>query len=245
MLLSLLTAVLLQLADPAAVVVPGLKSDQLETGHLALLNEVLLTELQKLEPGVRVFGPSDLNDMIGFEKLKDAAGCDDVSCVRDLAGALGAKRIVVGRIGALGDRMAVTLKLIHIDEARVAQRSQGSYALAQPNEFALLAQRLLVDLGFGKRGPAATANKGPLTPPPPRPPPTLATARMQVEEKPYVLPWVIMGASVLLVIASVVVDTVPASADNGRFDALDVVPIAGYTVGAAGVIWAWQLWASQ
>ena len=50
--------------------------------------------------------------MLGLDKMKQAVGCDDVSCAAEIGGALGINYMVAGTAGKLGSRIVFSLKLI-------------------------------------------------------------------------------------------------------------------------------------
>jgi hypothetical protein len=70
-----------------------------------------------------VIGPSDLEALLGLERLKDAVGCDDVSCFSELGGALGAEKLASLQVALLGDEWLVTSKLIDTRTLVVEARS--------------------------------------------------------------------------------------------------------------------------
>ncbi|MEE8409795.1 MAG: hypothetical protein V3T05_09335, partial [Myxococcota bacterium] len=51
-----------------------------------IMDEVLLTELQRA--GFEAIGPDDINALVGFERVKDAVGCDDATCIAEIGNAL-------------------------------------------------------------------------------------------------------------------------------------------------------------
>ncbi len=53
---------------------------------------------------------ADLNTLLAAERLKDLVGCDEVACTTDVAGAVGADRILTGRLARLGDEYLLTLR---------------------------------------------------------------------------------------------------------------------------------------
>lgn len=87
-----------------------------------LLNELILSELQQ-SGTFEVVGETDLQSMLEVEKQQQLTGCEtDVSCLAQVAGALGAEHLVFGSVGALGDQFLLNLKLIDASQARVDAR---------------------------------------------------------------------------------------------------------------------------
>ena len=63
---------------------------------------------------------------MGLEKLRDAVGCDDVSCATEIGGAAGSDLLLTGTIGKLGSRLTVGLTLIDVVGATVHARAHQS-----------------------------------------------------------------------------------------------------------------------
>ena len=85
------------------------------------LTEILTTEIDAI--GLyRVIAGNDIEAMIGFEEQKDLLGCDEISCIAEIGGALGVSRIVVTQIGKVGKTFVVNMKLINTDKTQVEGR---------------------------------------------------------------------------------------------------------------------------
>lgn len=77
------------------------------------LSDILSLAVRRAAPSATVIGQSEVSAMIAVEKQRDVLGCnDDVSCLAQIGGALGADRLVIGNIGKVGDVHLLTLKLI-------------------------------------------------------------------------------------------------------------------------------------
>jgi hypothetical protein len=50
--------------------------------------------------GFEVVSGRDVQAMLGFERARELAGCDDLACFAEIGGALGAQRILVSSVGA-------------------------------------------------------------------------------------------------------------------------------------------------
>src|SRR5512140_3551926 len=67
-----------------------------------LLSEVALTEASRVA-GLEVIGKSDIAGIVGFEKQKAMLGCgEELPCIGEIAGALGADYLLLGSLGRLG-----------------------------------------------------------------------------------------------------------------------------------------------
>lgn len=86
-----------------------------------IMDELLLTELQ--QSGFEAIGPEDINAMVGFEKVKDAVGCDDAGCIAELGNALGVDYLVAGNVASLNKATVVTLKIIDVRNTKVLARA--------------------------------------------------------------------------------------------------------------------------
>lgn len=86
-----------------------------------VIDEFVLSELQGV--GFEAIGNDDISVMLGFEKTKDAMGCDDASCAAEIGGALGVDYIVAGKVSTLGSAPVLTLKLVDVRNSRVLARS--------------------------------------------------------------------------------------------------------------------------
>ena len=70
-------------------------SDQESTALKRTLGGVLAKSVANL--GYEVLAPSDIQAMIGLERMKDLVGCEnDSSCLTELGGALGADLLIGG-----------------------------------------------------------------------------------------------------------------------------------------------------
>ena len=92
----------------------------------------------------------DVRRLIELEGMKQTAGCDaDSSCLAEIAGALGARFVVFGDAGRLGDVVIVNLSLFEVERAasvnRQSLRAEKVEALADVVEdgvFELVAPKL-------------------------------------------------------------------------------------------------------
>lgn len=142
-----------------------------------ILTEVISAEVNSYGTHEVVAG-RDIEAMLGFEKQKELLGCNDVSCMAELGGALGVDFLLASEFAALGGTYIVNVKLIDIKGASVSKRA---YETVKGEQDVLLTtvKRVLAKL-FGRKGPAtAKAEPKPKrevekkAPPPPKPPPPL------------------------------------------------------------------------
>ena len=87
-----------------------------------ILTEVLASETAHLLPEVIVVGSSDLRALLGVEKQRQLLGCTEGSCLADIAGALGARYLLVGSVGRVVKSNRIDLKIIDTRRATALAR---------------------------------------------------------------------------------------------------------------------------
>lgn len=108
----------------------------IEPASVDILTDALVGELRK-HPGFSVVSPSEIVTLIGFEREKQLLGCSDSGCLAEIAGAMGADRLVSGSIGRLGSSTVVSITAL---DARKAQAVSNVYeTLPKGDDEALLA----------------------------------------------------------------------------------------------------------
>ena len=70
-----------------------------------------------------VITTQDLRQMAKLEVEKQKSGCSDMDCLSELAGAMGARYVVYGKVGQLAERTIITLNLFDSDEAKAVDRA--------------------------------------------------------------------------------------------------------------------------
>lgn len=99
----------------------GLKGTGLEPSLLETLNAILPTLLSEHKELETIAG-SDLERLTALEADRQAAGCDDSSCLSEIADALDAQLLVFGTAGRVGARAVVTLNLYDRAKAKAVAR---------------------------------------------------------------------------------------------------------------------------
>ena len=87
-----------------------------------LISEAILSELKASSRFASVIGSSDMQTMIDMEQQKQALGCDENTCLAQLGGALGVPYLLSGSLGSVGGQFMLNLKIIQVEESRVAER---------------------------------------------------------------------------------------------------------------------------
>jgi TolB-like protein len=95
-------------------------------GGISEEDALTLTQLVTVEAsdiGVfRTVSYKDLQTMVALEGDRQALGCADTSCLADLAGAIGARFVIYGRVSKLGSRTILQLNLIDSEAAKPLAR---------------------------------------------------------------------------------------------------------------------------
>lgn len=78
---------------------------------LDVLTDSVVKELRKLER-VTVVGMDEIRAMLDLEAQKQVLGCTDVSCVAEIAEALGVDEVVIGNVAVVGATISFGLKRI-------------------------------------------------------------------------------------------------------------------------------------
>jgi hypothetical protein len=90
------------------------------------LTQILGVELKRLA-GTTVISRDDIQALLQMQEQKLQLGCDDMSCLAEVGGALGVEKLVVGSVGKLAGSYIVSLRLITVAGARVDNRVVESF----------------------------------------------------------------------------------------------------------------------
>lgn len=78
---------------------------------------------------IRIVSGAELAELMELEGEKAAVGCDDDGCLAEIAGALGARFAVSGRIATLGELQVLQMRLMDVTQAeglsRVVRNAKG------------------------------------------------------------------------------------------------------------------------
>ncbi len=85
--------------------------------------------------GLNITTPAQIAAVLGVERQKQLLGCSDgVSCLAELAGALGTEAIIIGSVAKIGSEFAITLKALDGSSSKVLT----SVSVRETREEALL-----------------------------------------------------------------------------------------------------------
>ena len=139
-----------------------------------IVSEAILAEIRKLE-GLSAVGMKEIMEMLAFEQKKQFVGCDSVSCLVELAGALGVDELVTGSLGAIGDAHVITVKRLDLASAETRKASSKNLKKGDGEEFLAATGQIVAELypeAKVKPGAARGVTRDIVarltTPPPPR-----------------------------------------------------------------------------
>jgi TolB-like protein len=102
---------------PRLVVLP-LQAKGIPTETVAVIDDLFFSAIFKTEK-FQVISPNDISNLLGAEKMKEAVSCDNLACAPEIGGALGARYLLAGSVGKLGDAMIITVKVIDTEKPAV------------------------------------------------------------------------------------------------------------------------------
>ena len=110
----------------AQVVVMDLKPAGAVNADLASgLTPLLVSELARVQ-GLSVVSQADVRALLENEVNKQALGCEDPSCMTDVADSLGAELLLSGTVSKVGNTWTVALTLMRAANGEVIRRQSGS-----------------------------------------------------------------------------------------------------------------------
>lgn len=158
---ALIAALLLAAAAPAAVAKPkvavlSLTAKRVAPETVQILDTLLLTELGR-HGFFEVISTADINTLLGYERMKEVAGCDDVTCAVEIGGALGAEFLLAGSVGKLGDEIIISLTLLDSQRQQVTSRAERTVKDDEREYASALREAVARLLGVSER-PASTGS---------------------------------------------------------------------------------------
>jgi len=120
-------------AEPAAAAQPAPKPSvivlDLQPTNADAQTAQLITDLVAVSLGrtkhFQVLTSEDVRSVVALEAEKHALGCDDASCLAEIAGAMGADYVLHGSVGALGALFVVNLNLFDSQQAKSIGRESA------------------------------------------------------------------------------------------------------------------------
>lgn len=102
-------------------------------------------------PGVQVISQGEIVALLGLDRTKQMLGCDDPSCMTELAHALDSERLLSGSLTILDRTSLLTVRLIDAKQARTLSRATATLADATEAELVDGAARLAHEVLTGEK----------------------------------------------------------------------------------------------
>lgn len=131
-------------AEPTRVLVLDFRDDGAGPELVQTVRDTLVVHLSQ-KRAFEVLSSDDLRRVSDLEANKQALGCDESSCLAELAGAVGAGTVVFGSVGRLGELTQVTLSVL--DAERATMKGRQSIEVTRLDEIPARL-RLAADLIF-------------------------------------------------------------------------------------------------
>lgn len=213
------------------IAIPDFATERgMDESLLRLINEMVLTDFSR-SGFFDVIGGSDLNAMLELGQQKALLGCEDDSCLAEIGNALGVDLLGVMRIGRIGSRYFINMKVVNVRRAKVEVR----WSEAVPaNEDALMdgvARSIskVLDRWRNEEGSSAATVK-PTTVVSPAPAPAAAATSSattrpvetaSARRVPHWAPWTALGVGVVGAAAGAFFGVSARNAASERDSALD------------------------
>jgi hypothetical protein len=110
------------------------------------LGDALTHEVRRRNPGVDVVGATEIRSMLEVQREKSKLGCQDVSCLAEIGGALGAERLVTAGLNKFGDTYLFTVQLVDVRRARVLRDSQEKLSGNNQSELLAVVERAVAEM---------------------------------------------------------------------------------------------------
>ena len=157
---SALAAEMAEESRPRVVVLDFTPVGEFPPNLLSAYSEQILLALRDSGQCEEI-GKADFETMIGYERFQDVMGCNDVSCMAELAGAAGAEFLLTGTVLADKGTYTVMAKLVHTTtakiRARVQHRVEGGLSELLDSGAIVVAKTFEKEEWFHADGPKAVA----------------------------------------------------------------------------------------
>jgi hypothetical protein len=110
-------------SEKPRVLVMDLDGSGVDPSQVKLINGLVTQSMSRFEQ-YEVISSADVRQLVTVEADKSAAGCDTSTCLAEMAGALGARWVVFGNVGRLGNLTVLTLSLFDTQKAKAADRQR-------------------------------------------------------------------------------------------------------------------------
>lgn len=105
-----------------SVAVMNIQSAEVDPANCIAITNYMTSELNRISD-YRVISWDDVNKILEHKAGLQLLGCEDNECFVEVGGVLGVDYIIVGDIGALGDRYVMSIRKIDINKAETVARA--------------------------------------------------------------------------------------------------------------------------
>ena len=119
--LALAAPVAAQEGGRVKVLVLDVETKDLRPGEVETLTSLITAHLARY-PQLDVLSGADIKRLVDLEAQKQSAGCDEGSCLSEIAGAIGAQLVFFGQAGKLGGTIVVTLNVFDAQKGQAVGR---------------------------------------------------------------------------------------------------------------------------
>ena len=117
-----------QQSQAAQIMVLNMKASKGASASLAqALTPILVAELSRRQ-GMSVIAQEDVRALLENEAHKQSLGCDDASCMTEIAGSLGTELLVSSSLAKIGKQHVINLTLFDVQKAKAFRRSSARQA---------------------------------------------------------------------------------------------------------------------
>lgn len=121
--------------DKIATLIFGIKARRNVDPALALVINEVIQGVYQTDPTRKVFGRSEIEQLLEFESSKQLMGCEDESCLIELASAMNVERIVSGTVDKVGSAYFVVINEMNTNEVQNVARVQARLPLDEDKFF--------------------------------------------------------------------------------------------------------------
>lgn len=100
------------------------------------VTQAVVSEVRRQSKGYSVIGWGEIKALVSMEREKQQLGCDQVSCLAEIGGAIGASIIINGTLTRIGGLYLLALRMVDVRHAQVLK--EGTERISSGNEDALL-----------------------------------------------------------------------------------------------------------
>ena len=201
-------------------------SSTVEPAVLTTVGSLLSVELAKIKQ-LDVITSSDVKKIAALEADKQSVGCEESSCLAELAGAMGARLVIFGDANKLGSLTVLNLNLFDSQKAQSVGRTsiQAKTVEELPGLLAPAVRELVRDALKGEHVDVAAAA------PAPAPPPTNGGSALAT-----LWTWGLVGGGAVVGLGGLAYDAVAPSSGDGHLNGLDFIGPTFMTVGAVAIV---------